>query len=132
MRHWLEKHGRSQTNYQNENEQQHQPIFPIAQRRSLAQAIVGLGLATALAVTAVAIIGKRSASLVLPLPEHTRGTSDLWQGTPMQAIMIRWPREEMPAWAADMFDPAPGPPRLPVTRNVPPATQTPIDQPEPV
>src|SRR5262245_18059471 len=57
-----------------------------------------------------------------PLPEQIRGTSDLWQGTPMQAILLRWPPEQMPAWAVDTFDPAPGPVSIPLLRPRPPET----------
>lgn len=100
MRRWgLQQQTRSQSSNQNADDQQQHSVFPIwhlRPGRSTAQVIVSLALATALAVAAVAIIGKRSASVVAPLlPEHTRGTSDLWAGPPVQAILRRWPDDSL-------------------------------------
>jgi len=91
------------------------------------ETLITPGMVVCTAIAAAIIVAASAITLHRPtpapakplLPEQVRGTDDLWQGTPQQAIMARWPPDQMPAWAVDTFDPAPGPVPIPLPRPRP-------------
>src|SRR5262245_4895412 len=102
------------------NQRPMEGLPPLEESRIILTTTVILGLVGAIFIVALAAVITLRRPVITPfpapLPERIRGTSDRRQGTPMQAILMRWPPEQMPAWAVDTFDPAPGPVPIPLPR----------------